>query len=219
MQWGQLFQHPRPSRHNLIQQPCSLVSSILSLINKGSRWHAAVHAVRASHEHWANEITPHPDNHQGELPTLHEAKREKATEKQRMPGQIHRLESLSRGEGTRTLCNCLLDLSALCPLCTEKKKWAPQRKTLFLRNTQLSSRIRTLCYQQTIPNTQNEANHSRFPLVSNRAASNGQAKNAKEFHLTVHNHVHLLWVLPSVFLAFDSKTSLPYPCCTDLFSP
>lgn len=78
--------------------------------------------------------------------------------------------------------------------------------------------------QQTIPNAQNGANYFRFPLF-NMANCRGQAKNAEV--PTNHPHVHghgfgyghrlLLQVFPSLSLAFDSKTSLPYPCCIDVF--
>lgn len=39
-----------------------------------------MHVVLAWHQHQANELTQHPEDHRGELPTLPEAKRESQRE-------------------------------------------------------------------------------------------------------------------------------------------
>lgn len=78
-------------------------------------------------------------------------------------------------------------------------------------------------FPQTTPNAQSGANHFRLTVsnILTKWDKPGMPSSIghEHGHGLGYDHGHPLWVFPPVFLAFNSKTSLPYPRGTDLPSP
>lgn len=113
-------QQSTPSRHNLTKQPCSLVNTVRSLVNKESQRHSAVHSTLALNKHRANEIAQPPEDHRGEHPSQLDA--QSGSQRARRHQRRYPGEGAGILEGREPAHSALpLALSAQCPLLREEQ--------------------------------------------------------------------------------------------------